>query len=315
MAPPVVDDAGRDGGGVDVPGSDAAVVDAADAGRVPDAARPDISIGLDAVGLAGMLEIAAWNVQDFPRNGDTTVQKLAGAVHDMQLDLIAVEEIANMRDFQRVLDKLPEYSGVLCTDTYSNGSYQKTGLIYRSSQIAVSNAQELFDPDWYPFPRSPLQAEVTATDPQGGGSYSFTIIVVHLKAGTTTDDHQRRLEAMQQLKEHIDSLRTLSPDRDVVLLGDFNAQLTGSWSDVWDPFRDDSAHYRILTQPLANAGEWSLPAYEILIDHLVVADNGGADFSSDSTRVLHIDERVSNYTNDLSDHRPVVTLIEPLVWR
>jgi endonuclease/exonuclease/phosphatase family metal-dependent hydrolase len=316
MAPPSELDAGLDAGPLDAGDSDGAPADTgAPPDALQDAARPDISQGLDAVGQTAKLEIATWNIQDFPRADDVTVSRLAGVLHDLQLDLIAVQEITAMRDFQRVVDGLPGYAGLLCTDTYANGTYQKTGLIYRSSQIRVANGHELFDDDKYAFPRSPLQVDVTATDAQGGGAYAFTLIVLHLKAGTTSDDYNSRLQALEKLKTHLDTERAAAPGRDFVMVGDFNAQLTGSSNEVWDPFVNDSANYRILTRPLVNAGEWSLPAYHIFIDHLVVADGTSADFASDVTRVLHLEEQLDSYTTELSDHRPVVTIIEPLAWR
>lgn len=309
-------------GGVAESGSpeDAAVLPDAqqDAGQADtasrDAARPDISYGLEAVGTDSRFEIATWNLQDFPRAGDATVSALTSVIHDLQLDLIAVEEITDMRQFQLLINSLPGYSGILTTDTYANGAYHKTGLIYRQGTIQVSGPQELFNTvdDEFAFPRSPMQAEIVATSP-GGGAYRFTIIVLHLKAGTEDADYASRSQAIEKLKTHIDGLRVDNPGHDVVVLGDFNAKVFGHSGAALDPILDDN-DYLVLTEAIADDGEWSLPAYQIFIDHIIATDEGASDFAGAQTQVLHLDELVQDYADLISDHRPVMTSISPQAW-
>jgi len=301
--PPANQDAGADGGIPDAGGRDLYVGF--------DAATPDLSLGLSAVGSASTLDLATWNLQSFPLASDTTVSQVAGVILDLDLDLVAVQEIMDMRDFQRVTTLLSEHEGILNSD-----NLLRTGFIYRSSVLTLDDQRELFVDNSYAFIRSPLRADFTATDPQGGGSYSFTAIVLHLKAGTTDDDQNQRRAANQALKDYLDAERTANPGRDYVVLGDFNDQLTDSASNnTLQVFLDASGQYRFLTLPLAQSGEWSLPAYHIMIDHFLVADTGASDFGGDQTQVLHLDEQLSGYLDTLSDHRPVVTVIEPAPWR
>ncbi len=307
-------DAGQEN--LDAGPGDALFVDAAqnqsDATTDRDAAQPDISIGLASQGLDQRLELATWNVQDFPKAGDQTVTTMVGIIHDLQLDLIAVEEIRDMRQFQMLTNRLPAYHGLLTTDHYSNGSYQKTGVIYRPEVIALSDAQELFDGEDFAFPRSPMQVEVVATAPEGG-QYAFSLIVVHLKAGTESADYASRRQAIEALKTYIDQQRVDHPGRDFVLLGDFNAKVFGASSDALEPMLDDN-DYTFLTKQLAENDEYSLPAYQIFIDHIVVTDEGERDFAAPQTRVLHLDEQVDQYLDLVSDHRPVMTSILPQAW-
>jgi len=316
--PPLVVDGSDAAVGADRETVDGAGADAApDAGR--DAALPDIggrdaAYGLPAVGSAGRLDIGTWNIQDFPLAGDTTVDLVARILFDLQLDLIAVEEITDMRDFAVMLSLLPGYNGVVSSDTYG---FQRPGVIYRTGMIAVSNVQLLFDSDNTNFPRAPFQVDISATDPQGSASYQFTMIVVHLKAGSTGADEDARRAALSTLKTYLDQQRTADPSRDYVLLGDFNDQLTDSTANnVFQPFLDDSSHYRFLDRLLAQNGEDTYIGYSgTMIDHILVADQGATDFASDQTSVLHLDSQVANFETNVSDHRIEMTSIEPVAWR
>ena len=283
-----------------------------DADLVRDAGSADISVGLQSQGQSNKLELATWNIQDFPKAGDETVNNVVGIIHDLQLDLIAVEEISDMRQFQMLTNRLPHYSGLLTTDHYTNGSYQKTGVIYRPDVIALSNAQELFDGEDFAFPRSPMQVDVVATAP-GGGQYDFTLIIVHLKAGTESADYASRRQAIEALKTYVDDERVAHSGRDYVLLGDFNAKVFGASSDALEPMLNDN-DYKFLTKSLAEHNEYSLPAYHIFIDQIVVTDEGSQDFANAQTQVLHLDEQVENYVDLVSDHRLVMTSITPTAW-
>lgn len=295
------------------PASDAGIP--VDSGAIEDVGGVDRSLGIAAVGESGRLEIATWNLRDFPIDGEATVNTVAGILQDLQLDIVALQEITDMGDFQRLLLSLDEFDGVLNPDHYSNGTYQKTGIIYRRSRVSIGTTRELFNGEEYPFPRSPLEAEVEVTDPVDTATYSLTLIVVHLKAGTEDESHDRRSEACRLLKEHVDAERLTAPGRDFLVLGDFNARLTGPYRDVFDPFTSDANTYRFLTLELAEDGEWSLPTYGIMIDHMLVAEGGALDFVDDRTQVLHLDELLPGYTETVSDHRPVVTSIVPVTWR
>lgn len=316
--PPLVVDGsdaaiGADSGTVDSAGIDAG----ADAGRdaaLPDVGGRDAAYGLAAVGTAARLDIGTWNLQEFPLAGDATVDLTARILFDLQLDLIAVQEITDMRDFAVMLSLLPGYNGVISSDSYG---FQRPGVVYRTGMITVSGVQLLFDSDNTNFPRAPFQVEIDALDPQGSGHYQFTMIVVHLKAGSTAADEEARRSALETLKTYLDQQRAAQPDRDFVLLGDFNDRLTDSAADnVFQPFLDDSSHYRFLDRQLAQNGEETWIGYSgSMIDHILVADQDAADFAGDQTRVLHLDEQVTGYETTVSDHRIEMTSIEPVAWR
>jgi endonuclease/exonuclease/phosphatase family metal-dependent hydrolase len=314
--PPVVVDGGDaasepDAGNADAAGTDAIVGrDAA----LPDVGSRDASYGLAAVGSAARLDLGTWNIVNFPVAGDTTVDLVARILFDLQVDLIAVQEITDLRDFAVMLSLLPGYSGRVSSDSYG---FQRPGVVYRTGMFEISDVQLLFDSDNTSFPRAPFQFDVDAVDPQGSAHYQFTMIVVHLKAGSTSADEDARRSALAQLKTHLDQERTAQPDRDFVLLGDFNDQLTdGAADNVFQPFLDDSAHYRFLDRALAQSGEDTYIGYSgTMIDHILVADQDATDFAGDSTRVLHLDEQIANYEATVSDHRMLMTSIDPVAWR
>jgi len=275
----------------------------------------------DRIGAADTLEIAAWNVKNFPcgnpsfstqcrSDADETPELLADLITSMDLDLVAIEEIADEDAFNETVQRLPEHEGILSTDTYGDGSYQKIGYIYRSTVLSAGTESLLFGGS-DAFPRPALQTEFTWTGP--GGTTSFLAIAVHLKAGETNDDESRRADAIAQMAAYTRNLVDGSGNDNIVMLGDFNETLDGAGATAFDPFRDDT-RYRIRTEDPFEDGEATFIPSGVILDHIVTtaaldAAIGGAAVSATIPRV---DQDVSSYRDRLSDHLPVVLkLVSP----
>lgn len=261
-----------------------------------------------AVGGAETLELTTWNIRNFPTDA-STVGRVAELIQLMEVDLVAVQEIADASSFTLLLSLVPGYAGLLSPDEYSPGEYQKTGFVYRTSQLSVLQWSSIFTGDWYAFPRPPLQVTFRLTRPDASTS-DLTAIVLHLKAGTGSDDQARRQAAMQALKTHADYLTGAGGVARLVLLGDFNDDPDDEATDnVFQGFLDDSADYTVLTRPLALLGLSSFVGYGgHLYDNLIVSQGLFQEFSA--ALVLQPDQDLVNYDYQaaISDHRPVVGL-------
>jgi endonuclease/exonuclease/phosphatase family metal-dependent hydrolase len=252
-----------------------------------------------AVGSDGTIDIATWNIENFPA-APSTPRLVADLVASLELDLVAVEEIADVAAFEEVIARLPDHAGLLSSHTYGDGSYQKVGFIYREGLVELEGGALLFGTEGFDFPRPALSARATID------GHTITAIVLHLKAGVGDDDVARRTSAIVTLEAHLRTLADGDGDPDVIVLGDFNqGRLSAEDDAVWAPIVGAPDRYDILTQASADGGEVSyLPFGGRLIDHAVV--NRGFELGAPAVVVPHLDAEPIDYTDTVSDHRPVV---------
>lgn len=256
---------------------------------------------VDPVGSPASLDIATWNIENFPQF-DNTARIASDLIVSLGLDLVAVQEIADIDSWNELDARLPDHEGILSVHTYGDGSYQKVGYLYRSDLMTVTDQVLLFLDEGYVFPRPPLQITVTVegTDPP----VDFIAIVLHLKAGGSFEDQDRRDRAVDLLAAHVEQL-VAEVDRDVVILGDFNEITTDSdGQEVLGPFLS-SAGYRFRSEPLADAGHFSFVPSERLIDHIVTTAALDDEFGDAVPVIPRLDQDVAGYLSVISDHLPV----------
>lgn len=261
------------------------------------------------VGTDDAVDIATWNIQNFPKL-TTSPRFVADLITSIELDLIAVEEIADVNAFDELVARLPKHAGLLSSHEYSPGEYQKVGFIYRDDYITLSDPVLLFEGETYEFPRPPLQ--VTVGINAGATQVEFTAIVVHLKAGIGTDDRDRRTAAMISLEAHVRELVNAG-QTEVLLLGDFNEVMTDPSSlAVYAPFGDDQTAYRLRTFQLAAVGGVSWLPGGRMLDHVISTAAMDDEFGEDFARVSRLDQEFNAYDTAVSDHLPVIVSLPVL---
>lgn len=250
------------------------------------------------------LRIATWNVENFPKNA-ATPQLLAESILALELDLMAIQEVADEDAFWDLVEDLPLYAGTLSPHEYFDGSYQKVGFLYRSDKLQVGNIRVLFDHDGFSFPRPAYQATVTSRTTGA----DFFAITLHLKAGRGNDNRERRISAAQELADH--ALKLATTDDDIVLLGDFNDVLTSNAGrSVFEPFL--SAGFDIVTDELSDEGAYSFVPSMVMLDHIVASSALTGEIVSESDSIPQLDFAIRNYDASLSDHLPVTFDITPI---
>jgi len=296
---------GREGG-QDVGPDDATAHDADaggdDAGGDYGGDRPESPL---RIGSAGTFEIATWNIRNFPTDSQTA-GRVAALIADMDIDLVAVQEIADVDAFEQMLSGLSGYQGVLSTDEYEPGEYQKTGFIYRSDMIQIGEVQSILENDSYAFPRPPLQARFGAD-----GGMTFAVITVHLKAEGGEDNEARRRDACQKLKTHVDAIMAAGTETEVFIVGDFNDRLSDTPEDnVFTVFLDDTQNYEFLSQKLDDDGDYSFVPWHTLLDHILITADLQDDYVGGQIQAAPLDLQVTeyDYEQEVSDHRPVVAV-------
>ena len=163
--------------------------------------NPDSTL-VNKVGQTNRFEIATWNIENFPAQGNTTISMLSHIILNLDIDLIAVEEIGSISAFDSLLAKLPGWQGHYSPDDYGTW-YQKTGFLYKSSFISLSNVEALYinertEYGKWAFPRPPFTAFTEIKD-KTGTIFDFNLIVLHMKAYSGLEEIAQRKLACQLL--------------------------------------------------------------------------------------------------------------------
>jgi endonuclease/exonuclease/phosphatase family metal-dependent hydrolase len=256
-------------------------------------------------GTAGTIDIISFNVEGFPKAGDTSIPALADLIKAMDPDVVALQEVASEADFYKLVELMPGWNGAFYP--INNDEWNLAYLI-RASELETINGslRTLFEGDSYAFPRPPLEIKVR----HRSSGREITLINLHLKCCEGSDNESRRRSASEKLKEYLDEQR---PDDAVVMLGDYNDEINSA-SGTENPFLNfinDGSSYRFADMAIAlgNKLEWSYPSWPSHIDHILVTDELFG--SIDTTMVVKASPCYQKYTEVLSDHRPLMISITP----
>ncbi len=302
LPPKVIDDAGDDGETVSPEGAEQGDADAEPGETGPLAF-------LQAVGSAEKLELATWNLENFPKD-ELSLSYAKQIIARLDVDVIALQEIASVEAVQGMLESLPGYELVLSSHAYGNGSYQKVGFLYNSKSLELISSQLLFVDDPYAFPRPPLEARFRYRGDlnQDEQVLEFAAIVVHLKASRDDSSRDRRIEAHQILESYVSDQIALT-DRALphAVLGDFNETINGAiGAKVHKPWFDEDEIYQFPTLSAADNGEYSfISASKSLIDHIILSQS----LSVERVEIPKIHLKLRDYRDQVSDHLPVISLI------
>lgn len=263
-----------------------------------------------ALGSPDTLEIAAWNIENFPANA-ATPSAVADLITSLDLDIVVVEEIASETAWNELLARLREHDGVLSTHRYSVDDYQKIGVIYRAGMVTVGTMTLLFTDDTWAFPR-PAPAIPVAIDDHVHRSLAIEIIGVHLKAGVSVEDGDRRRLAVERLDGYLRAQVDGGGEDEVVIAGDYNEVLTTVTGQTnLAPLLTAPDRYTVHTQAAANRGEISFVPTSRLLDHITTTAGLAGETAAARVVIPRLDGIYPGYVDGVSDHLPVV-LIAPL---
>jgi endonuclease/exonuclease/phosphatase family metal-dependent hydrolase len=270
----------------------------------------------DAAGRLGgpdTLEIATWNIENFPAGAGTPAY-VADLITSLDLDVVVVEEIASEAAWRELLERLRAYDGLLSPHVYSVGEYQKLGLVYRRGLVVPGALRLLFPADSYAFPRPPIAVSLAIED-AASAPLRFDVIGVHLKAGGDADDGARRAAAVRALDEHVRAQVDRGGEDEVIIAGDYNEVLTSDLGRArLAPLLEAPDRYTVRTLASAAAGEISFVPTGRLIDHVTTTAGLAAELASARVVIPRLHLTYSGYEANVSDHLPVV-LVAPLARR
>lgn len=250
------------------------------------------------------LRVMTWNLETFPLT-EETIDRTAAILEAHAPDIVALQEIQDPEDFERLVDEAPGYGGTL---NYDPGAWAHVGLLWREESVDVSDEWTIFTGDWYAFPRPPLTATVRLLGDDEEELFDFVIVVLHLKAMRDRESFDRRRTACERLDEWISEESVERGELDFVVLGDWNDELDDppEWN-VFGPLIDKSDEYLFLTSELEERGEFSYIPYESFLDHIMVTFDALQEYGEGQTVVLPLELHDPGYEEYVSDHRPVMS--------
>jgi len=262
-------------------------------------------------------DIATWNVEFFPKEDQTTIDYMVELIEELELDVIAIQEIDDAAAFQDLIDLFQGYDGV-----YQGGDFLKLGYIYNTQSVTVNEVYDIYEAESFdnPFPRKPMVMELTFMD-----DYDFVVINNHFKCcgngvlneNNLWDEETRRAFASQLLKQYMDEFHA---NENVIMLGDLNDLLIDPPSNnVFSVFYEDSENYRFADQEIAigSSSQWSFPSWPSHLDHILISDELFPALDNESSKVetIQIDEYFpggfDGYEDNVSDHLPVAFGFNP----
>jgi endonuclease/exonuclease/phosphatase family metal-dependent hydrolase len=255
--------------------------------------------------ISATLDVATWNVEWFgdssngPSNTELQFQNVKRIIEETQLDIIALQEIANPQMFERLVSELSDYRGFRST----TGLTQRLAYLFRSSTIdSVSSGVVATAANWAGG-RSPLLFEFDIS--LGGQSRRVSAINLHAKAFATEQDYNKRAADANVLKQYTDSRRR---DTKMIILGDYNDDVTVSiWNGAVSPYQIfvNDPGYEIVTRALSIVGETSWRDRS-MIDHITISELL-YDYHIDGAEMVLNPSFITNYLGTTSDHFPVIT--------
>lgn len=246
----------------------------------------------------GAVTFRTWNVEQFPLD-EASFDEVAEIIRAMPADLIGLQEIEQAERFWDLAGALPDYEGV----TAQRGYYTGVALLYRPETLDLLTARSLFTEDSYAFPRPVLDATFRVVE----SGVRLHVIVVHLKARVDAESAARRRAAIEKLDAWAEESGL--EHQPMIMMGDFNDELTDPEQyNVFGPLLYDP-DFAFLTLPLERSGGYSYISFEAMIDHLIVTQATLDVMQEDRTEILRLDGSWDGYVQNVSDHRPVETVL------
>ena len=261
-------------------------------------------------GTEDTFEVMTWNIEHFPKNGQSTVEYVSEIIEALEVDLIAIQEVDNINYFEQMVGGLSNYSGYLESSWFAGLAY-----IYNPNVVQINDIYEIYTSSqyWSAFPRAPMVMDLNYLDNR------IIIINNHLKCcgdgildlTDSGDQETRRYQANLLLKEYID---TNFPNENVILLGDLNDDITDlPQHNVFQMFLNDSENYAFTDFEIASgsSSNWSYPSWPSHLDHILITNELFEEFENNESEIstIKIDEYLTNgwseYDENISDHRPV----------
>jgi endonuclease/exonuclease/phosphatase family metal-dependent hydrolase len=238
------------------------------------------------------VRIATWNLRKFSdrEQNPPDLVTIARIVKDNAFDVVAIQEVQQQGQVaQKLRRQLNEPWRVAVTE--QTGNHERYAFLYRSDRVELLDTPRLVD-----------SAEASSLDRRPAiatfksGNFDFILLTAHLWYGDKANNPRRRAEAAA-LARIATGLATRGPERDVIVLGDFNEMRASGNLHLFE-----SNGWQRLNREPTNLGS------NEVYDNLLIDPRNTREFAG-ATGVVKFDEAVfggddKRAMEAVSDHRP-----------
>jgi len=258
---------------------------------------------VDKHGTNDGFEIMTWNWEFFPTASDSTITALSEIINDLDLDIIAIQEIRKMSYFENLMNMLPQYNAILS----QNSSFLHQAIIYKYDQYNAVATKELFIDNDYNFAGRP---PLFCTLQNKSSDIILNIANIHMKCCDSGLNRRKKASAM--LYDYIISRsKKQGINEHWIVLGDWNDDLKDNLGEhCFDPFLDNENFVFVTESIVYDYDQASYPKepYHSFLDHILVSKNfiKGKNYKINTIRVDKMMGGYDVYEEYISDHLPVL---------
>lgn len=279
--------------------------------------KPDDMLEVEVPHFSGsgdFADLGFWNIEHFNAGvSEQRVNRVAEVLHRLNMDVMGLTEVH--RDaLSRLQTTMLQHGDAIGFELLDTSGSQDIAVLYDRDTTTVRLADEISSrhadalnsrtaSGRTAFPRHPLFAYCRVSE-GNGTAVEFIMIVVHLKAFGDAQSRARRRLAASILAEIIEDIRDRM-NLPVVLGGDFNEKLN---NDVLSALTDSPDLFALTADDaVTGAASYIGGTRRSLIDHIITSrDVHPGDISGDDAAIVRLDRAVSDFSEDVSDHVPVV---------
>ena len=260
------------------------------------------------------LNIMTWNIQNFPKEDELTIGFVSEIINSLDVDIIALQEIESTSALTELTNNL---DGNWISDRYGNSTWGELSYLINIDKIEITENPNaiLENEDFYFASRPPYKLKFIYNNQE------ITLINVHLKCcgdgmideTDEWDEEYRRLVGLNILENYISDEVS---NENVIILGDFNDNLIDD-ENVFDIFLNKPQEYLFADFTIAKSSSnyWSWPGWGSAypashFDHILISNELFDEYQNEgstcNTLLLEQNSAWSNYSNSVSDHRPVI---------
>jgi endonuclease/exonuclease/phosphatase family metal-dependent hydrolase len=168
-----------------------------------------------------IVRIASWNLKRLG-HGKKRLDLVARMLANQ--DVAVLQEVMSPAGVRRLLAHMPGWSAAVSPRAVGRGGYaEHYAVLYRRDRVTRLRAYTVSDPDDL-FAREPYVVCLKAR------AFDFCLLTIHVVFGRTVGPRNSEVEALAPL---LDRLLRSSPERDWIVVGDFNRPArAGCWSPL-----------------------------------------------------------------------------------
>ena len=105
-------------------------------------------------------DVATWNIEWFPKNGQQTVNFVSDIIQSLECDIIAFQEIDEKDTFDLMIEGLPNYTSFTENSMWNDS--HGLAYVYRNDLVTINDVYDIYVDEIYHqiFMRSPMVLDI-----------------------------------------------------------------------------------------------------------------------------------------------------------